>query len=71
LWLSSAAATATVVFWALLVDRLAFLPVTGAGALQVGRVVHAQEGLLHQALAVGARIQRLRLGVSASPGVMG
>ena len=39
---------------ALLVDGAAFLSVVAAGALEVGGVVHPQEGLLHQALAVGA-----------------
>jgi hypothetical protein len=64
------------VSWALVVDAAAFLSVVGAGALVVCRIVHPQQGLIHQALAVGAdgagpvaptamqvrpsRIQRLR-----------
>jgi hypothetical protein len=39
---------------ALVVDRAAFLSVLAAGALEIGRIVHPQQGLLHQALAVGA-----------------
>ena len=42
------------VAWALVVDGAAFLSVVGAGSLEVGGVMHAQQGLLQQALAVGA-----------------
>ena len=38
---------------ALVVDGAAFLSVSSAGPLQVGGVVHSQEGLFHEALAVG------------------